>query len=137
MKRVVLIACASKKLGRAARAQELYHSALFQKSLAYAQGLEPDVIFILSAKHGLLPPDKVIAPYDVTLNGMGVGERRAWAADVLQALRERFDLERDHFVFLAGQRYREFLLPHIRSVELPLDGLGIGKQLQYLTEAIR
>jgi hypothetical protein len=118
MKRVVLVACASRKLGRAARARELYQSALFRKSMAYAEGLKPDAVFILSAKHGLLAADEVIEPYDVTLG-------------------ERFDLERDHFIFLAGQRYREFLLPRMRSVELPLEGMGFGKQLQYLTEANR
>jgi hypothetical protein len=66
MKRVVLVACASKKLGRAAPARELYQSALFQKSLAYAERLGPDAIFILPAKHGLLAADEVLAPYDVT-----------------------------------------------------------------------
>jgi hypothetical protein len=54
MKRVVLISCVSKKLPHAALAKDLYVSALFQFCLGYARTLEPDNIFILSAKYGLV-----------------------------------------------------------------------------------
>lgn len=39
-------------------------------------------------------------------------------------------------VFLAGQRYREFLADHLKSrgivVEVPMEGLRIGQQLSWL-----
>jgi hypothetical protein len=38
-------------------------------------------------------------------------------------------------VVFAGLRYREFLMEHLNqrwTVEVPLEGLGIGKQLQWL-----
>ena len=35
-----------------------------KKNLAHAKKLNPDAIYILSAKHYLLPLDKVIEPYD-------------------------------------------------------------------------
>jgi hypothetical protein len=39
-------------------------------------------------------------------------------------------------VVLAGARYREFLLDYLKArfatVELPMEGLKIGKQLQWL-----
>ena len=57
---------------------------------------------------------------------------RAWAGGVTEQLKTKADLLQDHFVFLAGDKYRKHLLPHIASYEIPLQGMPIGKQLQYL-----
>ncbi len=43
----------------------------------------------------------------------------------------------DHFIILAGKRYREHLLPHLAHVEIPMEGLPIGKQLQFLKQHIQ
>jgi hypothetical protein len=63
---------------------------------------------------------------------MSRAEAREWAQRVLGQLRLRSDLAKDHFVFLAGDRYRRDLLPHLQSYEVPLEGLTIGRQLQLL-----
>jgi hypothetical protein len=132
IKTVVLISCASKKLPHEAPARDLYTSPLFRYNLAYAQTLDPDHIFILSAKYGLLSPDTVIEPYDLTLNNLRAAGIRQWANDVLGQLRKEADPDRDHFIFLAGEKYRRYLLPHLSSYDVPMKGLPIGKQLQYL-----
>jgi len=132
MATIVLISCASKKLPHRARAKDLYVSPLFRAALQYAQRFSPDKIFILSAKYGLVQLNDEIDPYNVTLKDMPVRDRKDWASKVLQAIRRYCDLERDHFVILAGNRYREYLLPYLKSYEIPLEGLSIGRQLQYL-----
>jgi len=136
MKRIVLISCVSKKRSVSSPAKDLYISSLFQKNLAYARILKPDQIFILSAKYGLVDLEEVIAPYNVTLNTMKAPERREWASRVLSQLSSRADLTRDEFIFLAGNRYRENLLPHFAHYKIPLEGLKIGEQLHRLTEMI-
>ena len=136
MPHFVLIACASRKRGHACRAADLYQSDLFLKSLRYAESLRPDGIFILSAKHGLLPFEEEIEPYDLTLNRMSAVDRRSWAERVLRELAEVGDLEQDRFTFLAGRRYREYLLPRVRHGNVPMEGLPIGKQLKFLKEAV-
>ena len=136
MKRVVLLSCVSQKLDHPAPASRLYISPLFRLSLTYACQLQPDAIHILSAKYGLVDLDQVIEPYDVTLNAMPAAQRRAWAQRVLAQLAERYNLEQDHFIFLAGQRYREYLIPHLAHVEIPMQGLTIGRQLQFLKQHI-
>ena len=135
MSHFVLIACASRKRGQPCRAADLYQSDLFRKSLQYAEMLRPDGVFILSAKHRLLPLDEEIEPYDLTLHRMSAVERRTWAERVLRELAEVGDLE-DRFTFLAGSRYREHLLPRIRDGHVPMEGLPIGKQLKFLKEAL-
>ena len=78
MKNIVLISCVSKKRAVKSKAADLYVSTLFKLDLQYARKLKPDVIFILSAKYGLVALDDEIEPYNVTLNKMSVNERKAW-----------------------------------------------------------
>ncbi len=137
MAKIILISCVSKKLNHKSEARDLYVSPLFQKNLKYAKLLNPDRIFILSAEYGLLNLNKEIEPYDKTLNKMSSDEIKEWANFVLKQLQEVFDLNKDEFVFLAGNNYRKFLLPHIRNYKIPMLGLGIGKQLKWLTEKIK
>ena len=134
MAKVVLISCASKKLNEKTSAKGMYISPLFKKSLKYAESISPDRIFILSAEYSLLKLDQQIMPYNKTLNKMRTAEIKQWADSVLKQLKRKTDLENDLFIFLAGENYRKFLLPHIRSYKIPMKGLGIGKQLQWLTK---
>jgi hypothetical protein len=136
MSHIVLIACSSRKGARPAKAADLYQSSLFCKSLAYARSLRPDAIYILSAKHGLLRLEDVIAPYNATLNKMTRATSRKWAQRVIDQLRRVADLQTVHFTILAGERYRRDLLPHLVCPTVPMEGLGIGRQLKFLTEAV-
>lgn len=132
MKTIVLIGCGKSKVEHRTRADQLYIGTLFKSSLAYAHTLSADAIYILSALHGVVELDKELAPYNKTLAYAKKSERQAWGAKTLNELRQVSDLERDHFIFLAGQNYRSSLIEHIRSYETPLKGLGIGKQLAWL-----
>ena len=87
MARIVLISCVKKKLRCKSKARDLYISPLFRKSLEYAKSLNPDRIFILSAKHYLLGLNKEIAPYNKTLNEMDSQKRKKWADSVLKQLK--------------------------------------------------
>jgi hypothetical protein len=136
MKRMVLISCVSKKLPHAALARDLYVSSLFQFCLRYAKTLKPDAIFILSAKYGLVALDQQLEPYNDTLNTKRDADIRQWAQGVLQQLRTKIDLERDTVIFLAGEKYRRHLIGQIRHTEIPLSGLTIGRQLQFLKQAL-
>lgn len=135
MSAIFLISCVASKLGRPAAARDLYVSSLFRKARAYVEGTGWPW-FVLSAEHGLLLPSQVVSPYEKTLNTMPVAARKAWAEQVLAALEPHL-AGVDQVVFLAGHRYREFLEAPLRrraQVEVPMAGLGIGKQLQWLTQ---
>lgn len=136
MKRIVLISCVKTKLDHTAKAKDLYISDLFRKNLAYAKKMKPDHIFILSAKYGLLGLDDRIAPYEKTLNQMPVSERKAWSAGVISELRKFANLDQDEFVFLAGEKYREGLVPYIHHYSIPFEGLSFGNQLKALKKAL-
>jgi len=132
MAKIVLISCVSKKLPYKAKAKELYISTLFKYNLKYARSLSPDKIFILSAKYGLVDLEKKIEPYDKTLSNMPSKEIRKWADCVIGQIKKEADMKEDEFVFLVGEKYRKYLLPQILNYQIPLEGLKIGEQLQYL-----
>jgi len=133
MKKIVLISCVSKKLNRKSTAEKIYTSSLFKKNLTYAKSLKPSEIFILSAKHGLLKLTDEIEPYDKTLNRMNVSERKEWSKVIVNQLKSVADLKNDEFTFLAGDKYRKYLLTELDQVKIPMQGLKIGEQLQWLT----
>ncbi len=137
MRKIVLLSCVKSKRIHSCKAADMYTSALFQKMMAYAQSLSPKSIFILSAKYGLLSTDTIIDPYEQTLKNMTKVEKRLWAQDVLSELRKHCDLDTDTFVFLAGMPYRENLTSHLKHYEVPMKGLGIGLQLQWLKRQLQ
>jgi hypothetical protein len=134
MTRVALVSCAKRKRVEPAPARDLYLSELFRRYRAYAIA-NAQRWYVLSVKHGLLDPDRVIDPYDCTLNGMSAQKRRDWAARVQRQLRERLPPSAEVIV-LAGTRYREGIEPFLSAngfaVTVPFKALGIGKQLQRL-----
>ncbi len=132
--KIVLLSCASKKSDKKQKAQNLYISDYFKSNLNYAEKLNPDKIFVVSAKYGLLELDEEIGPYNLSLNNMSKQEREKWGKKVLLQLQEKTDLENDEFIFLCGEKYREFLISYIKDYKIPLKGLGIGKQLKFLKQ---
>ena len=137
-KHIILISCVSKKLPHKAKAKDIYISTLFKLNKEYAELLSPDKIFILSAEHGLLDMEKEIEPYDKTLNNMPAKDLKKWANKVIEQLKEIVSLNEFEFTFLAGDKYRKYLLPHLSGseIKIPLEGLPIGKQLQELKKRI-
>lgn len=136
METIVLISCVKKKQNKKSKAEDLYISSYFKKCLEYAKSLKPDKIFILSAKHGLLSLSTETEPYELTLNTFKVSELKDWSTRTLEQLAGEANLKNDRFIFLAGNKYRKFLLPALNNYEVPLEGLAIGKQLQYLNQRL-
>jgi hypothetical protein len=136
MTKVALVSCVKGKRRSSSAARDLYTSPFFQGLRGYAEGTA-DRWYILSAEHGLLCPDQVIAPYERTLNKMPKHERVAWAERVQLRLIEVLPAEAE-VIILAGQRYRENLVPFLRArgyrVVVPLKGLTFVRQIQRLKE---
>ena len=131
----VLVGCVSRKVANRAPAKDLYDSPLFVRRRRYAE-TSGKPWAILSAKYGLLDPDTVVAPYDESLDDLGVAERRAWAARVQSQLDRRFGpLQGKAFEVHAGSAYvvplREVLAAVGSALAVPLEGLRVGEQLHW------
>ena len=138
---VGLVSCVKTKRDEPAPPKNLYTSAYFEKMRSYAERYHDDW-WILSAKHGLLDPDgEPIQPYDETLTGARVAEKREWAEKVAEQLEEEALLSADvTLIFHAGMDYYEELIPHIDStgvsIEMPTEGLSIGETQAWYKERL-
>ena len=136
MRRIALISCSKSKQNYPCPARELYApSQLFSLSYQYAKKVA-DEVYVLSARYGLLAEEDVVAPYDLTLTDLPKHRQRDWANYVLCQMGERFDLNRDVFVILAGRNYYKNLLPHLVHTALPLGNLRIGPRLSFLEQEL-
>jgi len=128
---IALLSCGKTKAKTAVPAKHMYLGTLF--SLQYQYALQhADMIYILSAKYGLLDPETIIEPYDETLLKKSKKDRLAWAERVLEVMPQA-----DEYIFLAGAKYREFLADKLQPASVPLEGLSIGRQLQKLNQWLR
>jgi hypothetical protein len=139
VKRIALVSCVKTKQKSAAVAEDLYISALFRSMRKYAEK-NADEWFILSAQHGLLRPDQVIAPYERTLITMAKPDRLAWAAKVQKQLLKVLP-PKANVIILAGERYREYIEPFLTAqgfeVTVPMNKMKFGTQLRWLKEQTR
>lgn len=132
--KIYLVACGKRKRKYTTVAKDMYTSVLFR---LINENIADKVWYILSAKHGLLTPDTVIDPYNLSLGEIQVEDRLLWGERCIEDLLSyhRHDFE---VVILAGKMYRKYITPslerHYISYTIPLDGLGIGKQQKYLKE---
>jgi hypothetical protein len=140
MATIVLLSCSKSKLDHKAPAQELYSpSPTFQKTLAYGKSLKPDAMYILSAKHHLVPLDKELAPYDQTLKEMPKDQKEAWGEEVIKQMKAKnIDPAKTKFISLMGVEYMKPLLKYIpeSNIETPLEGKRMGERMQWLNSQI-
>lgn len=133
--RIGLVGCVKTKRPGPSPAEDLYDSVLFRGRRRFVEAT-CDRWFILSAKHGLVVPNEVLAPYEETLNDKPSSAKRQWAAAVLDQLVEVAHIPGTVFEVHAGADYRNFgLVDELRrrgaSVEIPAAHLGQGEQLAF------
>lgn len=106
-----LVSCGECKSTHAAPAKCLYKSDRFQRTRQFVEerGWR---WFILSAKHGLLDPERRISPYDETL--CTNAERRKWTDRVFRALRPQLVGVRSVVIF-ADCQYSQYLATDLRK----------------------
>lgn len=141
MAKVVLLSCTKSKTKHAAPAQELYSaSPMFQKTLEYGKSLKPDKMFILSAKHHLVPLTKTLEPYDKTLKEMPKDEKEKWGEETIKQMRSSgINPEKDKFIFLTGSEYMKPFNQYIpdSNIENPMEGKRFGERLKWLNSQVQ
>lgn len=139
--KIGLVGCVKAKATRPEPAARLYTSTLFLGRVRYVSQT-CDQWFVLSALHGVVEPDRVLEPYDVTLDNASRQQRHVWSLRVLQQLRDLLgDLDLYEFEIHAGASYRDFglvegLVGAGASVTNPTAGLRIGHQLAFYAKGM-
>lgn len=134
-RRIVLVACVARKLDRASPAKELYCSQWFRTACKYASSTGWEVYF-LSARHGLVHPDRVLQPYECNPKKRTRSQTKKWQTMVVNQLKELAP-EGAQFTIIGGKAYYKGVKEQLEkvgsyTVSTPLNGLGIGWQLNWL-----
>lgn len=129
MKTIGFVSCVSMKQSRPCLARDMYTSPLFKLSRNIVER-HTSRWFILSAKYGLLDPNDIIEPYEMTLKNMSKKDRTAWADKVREQIRKK--VGDNNLVVLAGNHYMAPFEGLSNKVITPLAKLEIGKRLHRL-----
>jgi len=129
---VTLITCTNAKRDEPAPARELYDpSGYFRDMRAYAEA-RGHPWYILSAKHGLVDPDKTLAPYDA----VGLSETQAF--EIAAALKEK-GVQTVHVT--GGAAYTDELTPALEARGIDVieicRGMRIGERRSWLQNRTR
>lgn len=122
---IVIVGCGSVKEDSKSVAWRLYNSGYADLKMTVAMLVGQP--FIMSAKHGLVPPNERLEPYDKSIHKMSAEERRELGQQVAESIPERFE----RVVFLAGKKYRYPVidaLPEDMEVIDPFESDELGGQ---------
>ena len=139
--KIAIIACSNKKRDVTCHARDMYQGQLFKFSVEYAESWGMPW-YIISAKYGIIHPDKMIDPYNERVPTK--------AADITPWSNTRNyeaycvppkGMDKT-FVLLCGKDYKQAFrdginksaCPREFTCEEPLAGLGIGEQMKWLKE---
>lgn len=111
-------------------AESLYTGPLFLAAKRFAV-LSGHPWFIVSAKYGVIPPGKVVAPYERTLLNMGESDLRAWQTMVTGQLE---GLKGIRLVVLASKVYEQVAEGFQGEVEYPLRGMNLFERTAWLRD---
>ncbi|MFC4048338.1 DUF6884 domain-containing protein [Actinomadura syzygii] len=129
--RVVVVGCGRSQRDHPAPAGQMYVGCFHKLCRQAADTFRPDVLFILSAKYGLVTPERRIRPYDVRLGGPGSVPPARLARQVKKA----GAWHADEVIVLAGRAYVDLARSVWPDATAPLDGArGIGQMQSILTQ---
>lgn len=130
---VCLIGCGASKESRPMKAKDLYIGNLFRAARLYAE--RRNLTWrILSARYGLLDPERKIEPYNMRLCN-GERQRAFWANTAAGGL--IYEMRSSHLevICLAGADYADpvcgILESHGIPCSKPLRGMQIGERLAW------
>lgn len=137
---LIVIGCGRDKTSIATAARNLYVSDRFQRSLTVAQKLTAPFA-ILSAKHGVVDPDRILDPYDLDLSHLSDADQRLWANLAIEQLAKH--AEGRSICILATGPYVSRLVEANRARRQPLKIISPWLKLErpdrlaWLNEAFR
>ncbi|GLW58206.1 DUF6884 domain-containing protein [Kitasatospora phosalacinea] len=137
-RRAVVVACGSRKAAPTPGASTVPAGDLYTGSYHRALRRTAEVltdhwgtVYILSAQAGLVPTDRLLAPYDLRIT-----DPRAVTGEQLRHQADAFDLEHADVIFLGGGKYAHALAAAVPHRAMPLASTrGMGEQLQLLKHA--
>ena len=129
--RVTLIQCTNSKRDSQCKAAAMYDESEYYKKMRRFAKAKGNEWYILSAKHGLLYPDKIIEPYD----SYGLSDTQA--AEIATELSDKGVSEVE---IIAGKKYTDPLTPELERMGIDViehcRGMMIGERMKELNTLV-
>lgn len=109
---ILLIAGDRVHQDRSCPVEQFFTSEWFQWAIRYAELLDPDRLYFISAKHGLVAPGTILEPFTESFTGMKTPARREWSDQVASTLKQEIggDYQQHQFTLLCRTRQAAALL---------------------------
>lgn len=136
MKYVALVMCSDAKMQTQGQAKQVYRGKLARKSLSWAAS-NCDHAFFLSASLGLVDPNEVIQPYNLSIRTLSSVQKKLWSLSVVSSLVSVFpDSHNYRLLALTSKHYTSPLRGIAEAVGFswysPFTNLGIWKMFEML-----
>jgi hypothetical protein len=137
---IVVISCGAKKRTTPSRAIDLYDGSYFKAARNWARSVTTDNrIFIMSAKYGLLPANKVVHPYNLRM-----GQAGSVTVGILRQQARALLIDREVAIVVAGGAYANMARQVWTDIRTPFAAQphgvlypgksGMGYQLQAMKQ---
>ncbi len=110
---IIIQSCGMSKQSFACRAYSLYTGSYFKSGLRYAQSIvKKECYFILSAKYGIIQPNKIIEPYESVMGSF------TQIITVSEIVKQAIDLgiANKYVLFIGGKDYVKALRVAFKNV---------------------
>ena len=125
---IVVIPCGFRKVASPTIAGRLYTGPYFKCNLRWALSVaDQKRIFILSAKHGLVPLHKVLSPYNLKM-----GQKGSVTAEQVSAQAKELGLDGYRVYAIGGKAYLNIIKSCFSEVRCPVEGMPLGRSNQIL-----
>lgn len=130
---ILLISCGKRKSDVTCLAKNMYNSCRFQKLKSIAESNSAEW-YILSAKHGLLSPEKIIQPYDLCLADCTDEYKRKWAEGIIKKFSH---YNKDTlFLVVANNDYSQHIVPLLISEGFKVAAPFLGKDEDVVSDYV-
>lgn len=126
-KQIFLVGCGRSKRRKLCVAKDLYTSQRFKTSIELAENLGNEYL-IISGKHGVIEPGKVLEPYDQDVGKLDKKEKSEWATRILADL-SKYN-KNAQYIILSGDDYSNVLLEKNASRKIPISLNAPFKEIQ-------
>jgi hypothetical protein len=133
-RRIILLCPANRKAAGPRKAIELYRSPLFYAGRSWALRMQPDMLMLMSVRHGLVPADDMLEPYPDTLSGMDDAAVEQWADRIAAGLRDFGLAPQDELIILGLSRFAAPLLKRLPQAHAPLLGMTLPEARHWLQQ---
>ena len=139
-RKIGLVTASRHERGAICRASEQYDpSPIFRRARDYCLRTFGEW-YIVSVRHHLLAPHRVIGPGELALLSLNAEERACWARHVARDLTDRAGRSAEPIVYVlyASQRCADALMRAAPALtfELPLSGMGLRERLLWYDERL-